>query len=271
VYFAVLLPVWALVAALLVTAAGMCKDEQRASRGRLLCINIAYMLALNVNYILRMNVRCKQACNGEPVTKAVELKICKEVIFFAGALCVSDIFAETALVRHTVLRLQAGRGRGKLQNELQNELPNELQNVEKNTIRLSGVFIFCFLRVAQVLSVFFFNSFTATELQLPWQLIVAHISLASILCLLDVVQVVIEYANLESASVEPAESNLAAQQIAAQQTVLQAGVDAVQQAVPRSLKAFELDPKSRKKFMMTFTGKTRWPAVLNIPQAKKSI
>ncbi len=44
VYFAVLLPLWSLVAALLLTAAGMCKDEQRASRGRLLCINTTYLL-----------------------------------------------------------------------------------------------------------------------------------------------------------------------------------------------------------------------------------
>jgi hypothetical protein len=204
--------------------------------------------------MLRMNVRCKQACSGEPVTGPVELIRCKEVLFFAGALCVSDIFAETALVRHTVLRLRGGRGRSKL------------PNVEQYTIRISGVFIFGILRFAQLLSVFFFNWFSGTELQLPWQLMVAHISLASILCLLDVVQVVIEYANPEYVSVEPAESNLAAQQ-----TVLKPGFDAVQEAVPRSLKAFEVDPKSRKKFMMTFTGKTRWPAVLNIATAKKSI
>ena len=242
VYFGVLLPLWALVAALLVTAAGMCKDEQRPSRGRLLCINIAYLLAYHVNYMLHMNIRCNQACSGAVVTHPTELIFCKEVLFFAGALCVSDIFAETVLVRHTILRLHAGRGRGKL------------PNIEKYVImRISGVFIFGILRVAQVLSVVIFNWLAESQLQLPWQLMVAHVSLASLLCLLDIVQVVIEYANPQPVSVEPAEPKLAAQQ-----TVLKPACDAVEEVMPRSLKPFEVDPKSRKKFMMTFTGKTRW-------------
>ena len=142
-----------------------------------------------------------------------------------------------------------------------------MPNVEKYMImRISSVFIFGILRLAQLLSVVIFNSFAESQLQLPWQLMVAHISLASILCLLDIVQVVIEYANTQSVSVELAESKLTAQQ-----TGLKAGCDAVEEVMPRSLKAFEVDPKSRKKFMMTFTGETRWPAVLNIATAKKSI
>jgi hypothetical protein len=254
VYFAVLLPVWALVAALLVTAAGMCKDEQRSSRGRLLCINIAYMLAYHVNYMLRMNVRCQQACSGAVVTHPTELIICKEALFLAGALCVSDIFAETVLVRHTILRLHAGRGRGKL------------PNIEKYMImRISGVFVFGILRLAQVLAVLVFNWLAESQLQLPWQLMVVHVSLASVLCLLDIVQVVIEYTHAQKVSVELADSKLAAQQ-----TGFKQGSDAVEEALPRSLKAFEVDPKSRKKFMMTFTGKTRWPAVLNVATTKKS-
>jgi hypothetical protein len=256
VYFAVLLPVWALVAALLVTAAGMCKDEQRSSRGRLLCINIAYLLAYHVNYMLRMNVRCQQACSGAVVTHPTELIICKEALFLAGALCVSDIFAETVLVRHTILRLHAGRGRGKL------------PNIEKYMImRISGVFVFGILRLAQVLAVLVFNWLAESQLQLPWQLMVVHVSLASVLSLLDIVQVVIEYTHAQKVSVELADSKLAAQQIGFKQ-----GSDAVEEAMPlpRSLKAFEVDPKSRKKFMMTFTGKTRWPAVLNVATAKKS-
>ena len=254
VYFAVLLPVWALVAALLVTAAGMCKDEQRSSRGRLLCINIAYLLAYHVNYMLRMNVRCQQACSGAVVTHPTELIICKEALFLAGALCVSDIFAETVLVRHTILRLHAGRGRGKL------------PNVEKYMImRISGVFVFGILRLAQVLAVLVFNWLAESQLQLPWQLMVVHVSLASVLSLLDIVQVVIEYTHAQKVSVELADSKLAAQQ-----TGFKQGSDAVEEALPRSLKAFEVDPKSRKKFMMTFTGKTRWPAVLNVATTKKS-
>jgi hypothetical protein len=102
VYLAVLLPVGALVAALQVTAAGMCKDIQRTSRTRLLCINCAYILTYNVNYMLRMNVRCKQACDGATVTEKPALIVCKDVLYFVGALCVSDILAETVMMRHTL-------------------------------------------------------------------------------------------------------------------------------------------------------------------------
>jgi hypothetical protein len=131
VYFAVLLPVFLFVAALQLTAAGMCKDELRASRGRLLCINIAYLFAYHVNYMLNVNIRCKQACSGALVTEPAALIFCKEVLYFAGALCVSDILSETVLVRHTILCLHGGRGRGKL------------PHVDKYIImRISGVFVY---------------------------------------------------------------------------------------------------------------------------------
>ena len=240
VYFAVLLPLWGLVAALLLTAAGMCKDEQRASRGRLLCINTSYLLAYHVNYMLRMNVRCQQACSGAVVTQPSEIIMCKEILFFAGALCVSDVLAETVLVRHTVVFKYPA-------------------NVEKYMMmRISGVVIFCVLRLAQLLSVVIFNWVAESSLQLPWQLMVVHVSLASVLCLLDIVQVVIEYAHTQKPSAMLVEQN--------QQTVIKqdASIEEVV-PVPRSLKSFEVDTKSRKKFMMTFTGRSRWPTMLDLP------
>ena len=250
VYFAVLVPLWALVAALLLTAAGMCKDEKRASRGRLLCINTTYLLAYHVNYMLRMNIRCQQACSGEVVTKPAEIIICKEVLFFAGALCVSDILAETVLVRHTVVFRYPTRGR------------DQGPNVEKYMMmRISGVFIFCILRIAQVLSVVMFNWFAESSFQLPWQLMVGHVSLASVCCLLDIVQVVIEYAHTQKPF-----TTLAEQNIATQQTSIKPDANMEEVVpIPRNHKPFEVDTKSRKKFMMTFTGRSRWPAMLDLP------
>ena len=183
-YFAVLIPVCILVAGLQITAAGMCKDDRRGSRARLLCVNIAYILTYYVNYMLLKNVRCKQACSGDTVSEEASLIFCKEILFFTGALCVSDIVAETVLVRHSVLQLHGGRGR--------NKLPFIEQYV---TMRISGVFVFGILRVAQVLSIVIFNWFAEESLQLPWQLVVVHVSLASVLSFLDVVQVVLEYAH----------------------------------------------------------------------------
>ena len=128
-------------------------------------------------------------------------------------------------------------------------------------MRISGGLIFCILRLAQLLSVVIFNLFAESSLQLLWQLMVVHVSLASVLCLLDIVQVVIEYAHTQKPFAILAEQNLATQQ-----TVLKpdAAIEEVV-PVPRSLKPFEVDTKSRKKFMMTFTGRSRWPAMLDVP------
>ena len=87
-------------------------------------------------------------------------------------------------MRHSVFQLHGGRGR--------NKLPFIEQYV---TMRISGVFVFGILRVAQVLSIVIFNWFAEESLQLPWQLVVVHVSLASVLSFLDVVQVVLEYAH----------------------------------------------------------------------------
>ena len=246
-YFAVLIPVCILVAGLQITAAGMCKDERRGSRARLLCVNIAYILTYYVNYMVLKNVRCKQACSGATVSEAAALIFCKEILFFTGALCVSDIVAETVLVRHSVLQFHGGRGRGKL--------PFIEQYV---TMRISGVFVFGILRVAQVLSIVIFNWFAEESLQLPWQLVVVHVSLASVLSFLDVVQVVLEYAHPQKTSVELADPNTKSQD-----NVLQPSSDMLaQQTVARNHKAFEVDTKHRK--LLTFTGKSRWPAMLNM-------
>ena len=124
-------------------------------------------------------------------------------------------------------------------------------------MRISGVVIFCVLRLAQLLSVVIFNWVAESSLQLPWQLMVVHVSLASVLCLLDIVQVVIEYAHTQKPFAILAEN---------QQTVIKADASIEEVVpVPRSLKPFEVDTKSRKKFMMTFTGRSRWPTMLDLP------
>jgi hypothetical protein len=64
--------------------------------------------------MLLKNVRCKQACSGATVSEAAALIFCKEILFFTGALCVSDIVAETVLVCHSFLQFHGGSGRGKL-------------------------------------------------------------------------------------------------------------------------------------------------------------
>lgn len=245
-YFAVLIPVLLFVAALQITAAGMCKDERRKSRGRLLCVNIPYILTYYVNYMLLKNVRCKQACSGATISVAASMIFCKEILFLVGALCVSDIVAETVLVRHSV-QLYSARGRG----------ITVMPFIEQYmTMRISGVFVFGLLRVAQVLSIVIFNWFAEASLQLPSQLVLVHVILASVLAFLDVVQVVKEYAQPQKSSVEIPDNQIVTD------LKSDSNISNIAGQVARNHKAFEVDTKHRK--LLTFTGRSRWPAMLNV-------
>jgi hypothetical protein len=239
-YFAVLVPLFLLVAGLQITAAGLCKDERRKSRARLLCVNIPYILTYYINYMLLKNIRCKQACKGATISEKADLIFCKEILFLTGALYVSDIVAETVLVRHTVIELHGARGKGQLLDQYL-------------TMRISGVFVFGLLRIAQVLCIIMFNWFAEASLQLPSQLVLVHVILASVLAFLDIVQVVLEYAHPHKNSVELLENN-----DTKREDVLKTKTDIT---VARNHTPFEVDTKHRK--LLTFTGRSRWPAMLN--------
>ena len=249
IYFSVLIPVWVFVAALIVTAAGMCKDAQRSSRGRLMCMNITYILVYNVNYIFHMNTRCEQACKGVAVTQPIELIVNKEILYLTGVLSFVDILAETFLMRRTVYHFPVDR----------RLLEGKLEDVDNKGIHISGLLVFCVLRVLQLIFVVVFNWSADELIQLPWQLMTVHVIFASVLCLLDIVQVVIEYAHTQQTL-----QNLVDQ--TAHQTALVLKSDAsVAEIVQsnRSHKPFEVDTahmqKTRKKFNLTFAGRSRWP------------
>ena len=94
------------------------------------------------------------------------------------------------------------------------------------------------------------------------------VSLASILCLLDIVEVFVRSGSAPNTPNTPNTS-----EISAQQTVPTQNADAGGQAVvqlPRSNKAFEVESGNRRKFMMTFTGRSRWPSMLNVPTVKEA-
>ena len=254
IYFSVLIPVSVFVAALIVTAAGMCKDPHRSSRGRLMCMNITYILAYNVNYIFRMNTRCEQACKGVAVTQPIELIVNKEILYLTGILSFVDILAETFLMRRTVYHFPVDLDRRMFEGKL--------QDVDNKGIHISGLLVFCVLRVLQLICVIFFNWSADELIQLPWQLMTVHVIFASVLCLLDIVQVVIEYAHTQQTL-----QNLVDQTAHAKARVLKsdASVTEIVQS-NRSHKPFEVDTahmqnmqKTRKKFNLTFAGRSRWP------------
>lgn len=250
VYLAVLLPVWALVGGLQLTASAMCKYPKRTSRCRVLSANSAFVLAYLVNSSLRTNVGCSPACaqvfantTGGNATTAAPLKVTMvhtNLLFLTGSLCFSDFLAEFVMYRPTVN-------------------PLALLGVRANYSIRSPIIFSC-LRIAQVLGVFLFIMFATEEPEFPSQLLYVHTSLAGVLCVFDIVEVVLEKASFTKKTPAPATN-----------TQQQGPAEMAGQRLPApQAKAFEVGERSRRKFMMTFTGRSRWPAVMNVPPQKKT-
>ena len=261
VYLSVMLPVIAFVAALQVIAAGMCKNSKKSSHARLLCANSAYVLVYTVNYTLSNNARCNQACNGLTVTsldidsQQAQSAPCFQVFILLLSLCVSDIVAEYFLRR------------GSLHSKVHSKL---------------NVAIFCCIRLAQLASVPLFDVLTSTagkQSSLPWQLLMTHIIIASIVCLIDLMEIVVPFisglsqlsasgqSRRDNASVESVKPRT--RKLPKLQTPILPAV-AVRPFEPFDVKPFELDNGSRKKFIMTFGGQSRWPGTFNVESGKKT-
>ena len=110
---------------------------------------------------------------------------------------------------------------------------------------------------------FFFDWFGEQQLRLPPELVYAHTGLAGILCVIDIVQVLMHPPCPKQATQQRPHQ-------AALPETPQREQASVGELLQMPNKAFELDNRSRRKFMMTFTGRTRWPAVLDVPAQKKS-
>jgi hypothetical protein len=198
-----------------------------------------------------MNTRCEQACKGVAVTQPIELIVNKEILYLTGILSFVDILAETFLMRRTVYHFPVDLDRRMFEGKL--------EDLDNKGIHISGLLVFCVLRVLQLIFVVVFNWSADELIQLPWQLMIVHVIFASVLCLLDIVQVVIEYAHTQQTL-----QNLVDQ--TAHQAALVLKSDAsVAEIVQsnRSHKPFEVDTahmqKTRKKFNLTFAGRSRWP------------
>lgn len=246
IYFSVLLPVWALVAGLQVTAAGMCKNPKQVSRARLLTANSAFLLTFMVNTSLRDNVGCRHACGEVLLPENQNTEVDRNLLFLIGSLCLSDVLAECLLHFYRVH-------------------PLALLS-PSNAYAVRGTTAFYVLHAGQVLGVFFYHRVAVrTELQLPSVLMYVHTGIAGVLCVLDIVQVLVHHPVAKQQTQQPAsepQRETLLDRLQTQQTQL------VQE--PLSNKPFEVDHRSRRKFMMTFNGRSRWPAVLDVPNQKKS-
>jgi hypothetical protein len=205
-----------------------------------------------------MNTRCEQACKGDAVTQPIELIVNKEILYLTGILSFVDILAETFLMRRTVYHFPVDLDRRMFEGKL--------QDVDNKGIHISGLLVFCVLRVLQLICVIFFNWSADELIQLPWQLMTVHVIFASVLCLLDIVQVVIEYAHTRQTLQNLVDQTAHATALAVLKS--DASVTEIVQS-NRSHKPFEVDTahmqnmqKTRKKFNLTFAGRSRWPVDL---------
>ncbi len=242
VYLAVLMPFFALLAGLQVTAAGMCKDEQQLSHRRLLCINCAYVLVQNVYLTWDVNSQrgCQIPCGVPPAASSAaksktdsNVVLNTELIFLLGALAFSDVVAEIVLcfARRSLL----------------------------------WVPIFYVIRIAQLVTI-------AVRGNLPWELRATHLSLAAVLCLLDIITAQ-PLINVLTAVV----SWWTGTRIVPwrRRTEIKVHPSAELQIPPavlpegKPITAFEVEPIRRRKFMLTFNATSRWPTTMSTPLSKK--
>ena len=139
--------------------------------------------------------------------------------------------------------------------------------------------MFCFIRFAQLVSVPLFDivlssSVPATfwltwnlQTTLPWQLLKVHTIIASVMCLIDIMEIVVPFISGASQLPEPLEKKNQ-QKISPKQPLVNPSTTTVPAAGMH--RAFELDTRSRPKLMMTFNGHSRWPTMLNVDKGKKT-
>lgn len=248
VYLAVLLPATVLQAGMLITAAGSCKLRDRLGSRRLVTANCVLLLTLHVNYSMRENAALLSHCGGGLQASSVsKLVLSFRILVFAVMLCCLDILAET-----------------------------------QASLKHASVKRFLLLRVLQLSSVVAFNTLYDDE-SLPWSLLFAHLGVSSVLLLLDVFEL---HGFVKSATHGDRESDKRETQKhesdtsdsphhdAGNRATLVAPAQAVLDIPPPAMlrdrrSAFEVEPARRRRFVLTFNNKSRWP-VSDAPPEKKA-
>lgn len=244
-FLAVLLPVAALQAALLVAAAGMCK-EQRVAPRRLATANCALLIAMQVQTALQLSskylpARCASGSAGGASQRApADLlavgstpHVIVSIQFFYALDAVADFCASL------VLEGRAG-------------------------LYLPVFFTVC--RAAAVALVWILQPlFSDSGVFPPPAVLLAHSALAAVLAAFDLADVWLKHvansrANSRARDQQRLETLHALEH---DRRVEVADVAKAPAADPRgrSLRAaFEVEPARRRRFMLTFNNKARWPA-----------
>ena len=227
-YLAVLLPASVIQAGIIITAAGMCK-EQHCSPRRLATANCAWLLTLHVSYSLHESVNLSTCSAAD----AGHIVVSTRVLGLTVVLCSLDILAEIlATVRHT------------------------------------QVIRFAFIRVLQLVSVVCFNVlFDEEKIPWPLLIAHASLSSLLALLDVFELHSCAEFATTIKAESEqlvaPIVPSVDAVLDITEQTLRQGTSNSFQQAPLLGVRApFEVTPARRRTFMLAFNDKARWPRAL---------
>ena len=229
-YLAVLLPAAAMLAGLIIVAAAMCKESHIAPR-RLVTANCAFIVVLQVHTSLEHNSsRLPARCGGTPAGRAASdfgtyFTNNPHVVIVALVLyaldAVADILASMVVTGERARRLAV---------------------------------YFTFWRL-MVFGAIWGLSALWDEVQLPWQVLITHTALAIVLTALDVADVWVQhFAN-----------NKTQQQTALSEAAVEATLGHVATAPGvvggrGTRAAIEIEPARRRRFVLAFNNKSRWPA-----------
>ena len=266
VLLAVLLPTAALQAGLLVAAAGMCKEPRVVAR-RLATANCAMLLALQVQNALQRNAprlpaRCITASAAAPANdSSTPVLVTFFVLYVLDA--VADLGAGSVLEQASDAEREAARN-AKDGVDLLEEPP------AIPTAAWPALFTSC--RVAALVAPWSIWGIFQDDF-LPSAVLLAHSAVALVLASLDLGDVWLEHFATVRARRKHLEQLLLQQQDGPEQRVEIARVGgrprslgpvaAADLRVPpnRSTRAaFELEPARRRRFVLAFNGRARWPA-----------
>lgn len=235
-YLAVLIPFAALQAGLVVAAAGLCKEVRVVPR-RVATVNCALLLTMQVQKTLEQNAsRLPARCSPSTLTSAKQ-DTHPHVIFLLMVFCALDATAD--LLAYVVL--SGSRG-----------------------FHLPVLFSAC--RVASMAAPWSLHPLIDNGV-LPFELLLAHSALAVLLALLDVGDVwLAHFANTGSRTSVSVSVPAPSKPAFAVPQPLQTQGHAFG-SVSKPLAAFEVDAGRRRRFVLAFNNKARWPTQQN---AKKT-
>lgn len=228
-YLAVLIPVAALQAGLVVAAAGLCKEPRVVPR-RVATVNCALLLAMQVQKTLENNAsRLPTRCSHTAVS-SIPPDTSPHVIILLMILCALDATAD--LFSYVVLN-------------------------GSSSFHLPVLFSAC--RVASLAAPWSLHPLLDDGV-VPYMLLLAHSALALLLAVLDIGDVwLAHFANTALRTTQTTPVSAQAQPAPAIQQPLQSHAPAFG-TVTRPFAAFEVDPSRRRRFVLSFNNKARWPS-----------